>query len=111
MNSYINLLVLRARDLETTADFYRALGFEFSSEQHERGSVHLACERDGFVLEIYPLKPKQEEVTDSIMLGLRVESLEAALESLGVSVEIKMGEARFCTLRDPDGRTVRLEEQ
>jgi len=111
MNAHFSLLVLRARDLETTADFYRALGFQFQAEQHERGPRHLACERNGFVLEIYPLKSGQNEVADSILLGLRVESLESALASLGERAEIKTGETRFCSLRDPDGRTVRLEEQ
>ena len=105
-----SLLVLRARDIETTASFYLTLGLEFTSEQHGTGPVHFACERDGFVLEIYPLKPTQSEVNDSLMLGFGVESLETTLEHLNISAEIKTGETRFCNVRDPDGRTVRLEE-
>lgn len=111
MNLHFSLLVLRARDIETTASFYRALGLEFTSEQHGQGPVHFACERDGFVLEIYPLKAGQSEVSDSIMLGFQVESLHAALNALSSPVEIKSGETRFCTLHDPDGRSVRLEER
>lgn len=107
MNPQFTLLVLRARDIETTADFYRALGLEFTSEQHGSGPLHLACERGGFVLEIYPLKADQSEVFDSMMLGFRVESLD----ELKLNVEIKSGATRFCSLRDPDGRVVRLEER
>ncbi len=105
-----SLLVLRARDIETTASFYRALGLEFISEQHGSGPQHFACQRDEFVLEIYPLKANQSEVSDSLMLGFRVESLEKTLERLKSNDEIKTVTTRFCNVRDPDGRTVRLEE-
>ncbi len=111
MNLGFSLLVLRARDIETTANFYRALGLEFQSEQHGQGPLHFACERDGFVLEIYPLKPNQAEVNDSIMLGFRVESLQATLHEFNSNVEIKSGETRIASVIDPDGRTVRLEER
>lgn len=107
----LSLLVIRARDIETTAAFYRALGLDFTSEQHGQGPQHFASEQNDFVLEIYPLKASQSEVNDSIMLGFRVESLEAALESIQSEAEIKTGDARFCIVRDPDGRTVRLEER
>lgn len=110
MNLGFSVLVLRARDIETTANFYRALGLEFTSEQHGQGPLHFACERDDFVLEIYPLKASQSEVNDSVMLGFRVESLELALQKLSLDAEIKMGDGRSCIVRDPDGRAVRLSE-
>lgn len=110
MKTTLSLLVLRARDIETTVAWYRALGLGFSSEQHGQGPRHFACEHNGFVLEIYPLKAGQSELSDSILLGFEVESLEEALDTLHLSAEIKTGESRFCSVLDPDGRTVRLQE-
>ncbi len=107
----LSFLVLRARDIEATVAFYETLGLKFSPEQHGGGPPHFACEQDGWVLEVYPLKAGQTEVTDSVMLGFRVPSLEAVLESLRAEVEIKIGKTRVCSLLDPDGRTVRLEER
>lgn len=102
----ISLLVLRASDPEATAAFYSALGFEFNVEQHANGPQHFACEEDGFVLEIYPLKANQHEVTDSVMIGLEVESLD----QLSVAGEIiTTEEGRVALIRDPDGRSVRLQ--
>ena len=105
------LLVLRARDIETTVAFYRSLGIHFSPEQHGQGPRHFASEQNGFVFEIYPLKASQGEISDSLMIGFQVESLRATLDALNSSAEIKSGETRFCTLHDPDGRSVRLEER
>lgn len=110
MTTTLSLLVLRARDIEATVAFYRALGLEFSPEQHSQGPRHFACEKNGFVLEIYPLKANQSEVNDSFLLGFGVESLEAALEKLQQSAQTKTGDSRFCTVFDPDGRSVRLQE-
>ena len=102
-----SLLVLRARDVKATVAFYEALGLKFSPERHGGGPLHFACEQEGLVLEIYPLKARQTEVNDSLMLGFRVPSLDA----LRVEIEIKGGQTRSCSLLDPDGRTVKLEER
>ncbi len=110
MNTF-SLLVLHARDIETTVAFYQSLGLHFLPEQHSSGPRHFASEHNGFVLEIYPLKASQTGVNDSITLGLRVESLERTLEALNSNAGIKTGETRFCTVVDPDGRAVRLEER
>src|SRR5262245_23265769 len=45
----VNLVVLRARDLERAEAFYRALGFDFVRHAHGAGPEHLASESDGRV--------------------------------------------------------------
>jgi lactoylglutathione lyase len=38
----LNLIVIRAADLDKSLAFYRALGLEFAQEQHGTGPVHYA---------------------------------------------------------------------
>ncbi|RYX84382.1 glyoxalase/bleomycin resistance/extradiol dioxygenase family protein [bacterium] len=107
----LSLLVLRSASLEAVSDFYSAFGFDFRQEQHGSGPLHYAAEVGGLVLEIYPLKAGQTEADDSTMLGFEVESLSGLLMELEIKAEIKSSElGRFCSVKDPDGRTVRLTE-
>ncbi len=50
--------VIRTGDMEGTRRFYEALGLAFVEEQHGDGPRHYACERNGCVLEIYPLRER-----------------------------------------------------
>ena len=51
MDTKLNLVVIRAAELERSQRFYEALGLRFSHEQHGRGpefSRHPRDERDAF---------------------------------------------------------------
>lgn len=112
MSISLSLLVLRARNVELTRDFYEALGLQFQLEQHGSGPSHYASQMGDLVLEIYPLLPDQTEVNDSVMLGFQVESLDLIPGISGDKDRIKTtpdGE-RFCMVQDPDGHKVRLTE-
>ncbi len=112
MPSVLSLLVLRCCDVESTRNFYGGLGLHFEPEQHGSGPLHYAAEVGGMVVEIYPLKSGQMEADDSTMLGFQVGALEGVLAELGVEVDIKSSQrGRFCNVKDPDGRTVRLTEE
>jgi lactoylglutathione lyase len=112
----LNLLVLRAADLDVTLSFYRALGLSFNEEQHGKGPVHYACELDGLVLEIYPAgagSAPERTQGGAVMLGLVVASLDQTLVDLGVTPVSPPKDSawgRRAVVLDPDGRAVELSE-
>ena len=74
------LVVLRSANIEKSRAFYEAIGLTFVEEQHGNGPLHLACETDTLVFELYPgedapiLEAKHSSAT---MIGFNVESLDA----------------------------------
>jgi hypothetical protein len=114
-------LVLYAHDLATTRDFYEALGLAFAEEKHEIGPVHFACDFGGFVLELYPLKDgaSPPRPCQSTALILPVTGFDDMLKRLR-TMDMKLGTVsaydaarglRAVSVRDPDGRLVRLLER
>ena len=75
----IKFLTLYARDIHKTAKVYECLGMSFDEEQHGAGTVHLACETDGQVIEIYP---GLEVSSRSTLLGFEVTNLEDTRRNL-----------------------------
>jgi lactoylglutathione lyase len=114
MQPRVCLIVIRATDLTRSEAFYRALGLEFSREQHSRGPVHLAADVDGVVFEIYPLG--SQPATVGTRLGLRVADVEActaAAETAGGRIQEPPADGpwgRRAVVRDPDGHAVELLE-
>ena len=112
---HLKLIVIRAADIERTADFYRCLGFEFIPEQHGTGPLHFAANAAGIVFEIYPAK-SLEEVDRTTRLGFGVGNLAGVCESLRAKqfeVPQDPRDTPWGTRslsRDPDGRTVELYE-
>jgi predicted enzyme related to lactoylglutathione lyase len=113
MPTALNLLVIKSRDIEKLADFYGALGLHFSRHRHANGPEHFAAELDGSVFEIYPLK-ESDTPTDSVRLGFKVDSLEAAvgeLKSRGATLLRSPQNSpwgRRAVMKDIDGHTVEL---
>ena len=50
----LNLVVIRAEDIDRAAAFYGLLGLEFQKHRHGSGPEHYASEERGIVFEIYP---------------------------------------------------------
>lgn len=112
--------VLYARDIAVTRQFYETIGFSFVEEKHGDGPVHYACDFQNVVLEIYPLRagvvPKP---CDSFALVAFVAGFEQVLAGVK-AMDLKPGEVgvyveeaglRTVSVRDPDGRLVRLLER
>ena len=76
----LNLVVIRARDMELLARFYEVLGLCFTKHRHGNGPEHLSCDIDGIVFEIYPAGAN--ESTASTRLGFTVPVLKDALDEL-----------------------------
>ncbi|MFT4690773.1 MAG: lactoylglutathione lyase [Limisphaerales bacterium] len=113
MKPGLNLVVIRAADLKVARTFYEPLGLEFTAHRHGTGPVHLACELDGLVFEIYPAK---ENSTADTRLGLSVSSVDelvAKLRDSGSRVVTEPSDSewgRRAVVCDPDGHRVELTE-
>lgn len=109
----LNLVVIRSRDLEKAQVFYEAIGLSFERHQHGSGPIHLACERDGLVFEIYPTK---KEGVIEVRLGFMVRSLDGVLEGIAnaggniVQTAEESPWGRRAVVEDPDGHKVELVE-
>jgi lactoylglutathione lyase len=72
---FLNLLVLRAPDIESTQRFYSLLGFSFTKHAHGGGPEHYAADTGSQVLEIYP-QTGTESSTKSTRIGFRVRGVD-----------------------------------
>ncbi len=111
----LNLLVLRVADIDRAAEFYATLGLEFIKHRHGTGPEHYACERSGFVFELYPARDAGEEAR-GVRLGFVVDNVKATLDMLierGAEVLSPPKDSpwgRRAVLRDPFGVTVELSD-
>lgn len=109
----IKFITLYAHDIHKTAKVYECLGVSFDEEQHGGGPVHLACETNGQVLEIYP---GLETSSRSALLGFEVTDLEQTkknLENAGAVIVRDIAivaDARRLIASDPDGRELFVQE-
>lgn len=78
---FLNLVVLRAPDIEAAARFYSLLGLSFVKHAHGTGPEHYAAETGGQVFELYPQTDPNASTT-STRIGFRVAVLDATVERL-----------------------------
>jgi len=77
----INLLVLRVADIDQGADFYSALGIEFTKHSHGKGPEHYAAEMGNMVFELYP-QTEEDASTKYTRIGFVVADAATAIKSL-----------------------------
>ena len=109
----ITFVTFFARDIERTADVYRLLGLDFTSERHGTGPVHLACVSEKLVLEIYP---GEDVASPGVMVGLDVANLDQVrtkvLEAgvpLSRDIDVVAGMRRMI-VKDPEGRKIFIRD-
>ena len=78
---FLNLLVLRAPDIEKAQRFYSLLGFSFTKHAHGSGPEHYAADTGSQVLEIYP-QTDAESSTKSTRVGFRVRGVDEMVTRL-----------------------------
>jgi predicted enzyme related to lactoylglutathione lyase len=111
----LNLVVIRAQDIDRAAEFYGLLGLEFQKHRHGSGPEHYTSEQGGTVFEIYP-RQNQAEGSAGIRIGFRVPSIDAliaALEGVGARIVSPPKDSpwgRRAVLDDLDGHRVELTE-
>lgn len=112
-------IIFYALDTAATRRFYETLGLAFVEEKHGEGPTHYACDFLGLVLEIYPLRDGVSvKPCDVVGVAFPIDDFEKTLASLkasglkpgAVSVYIEARGLRAVSVRDPDGRLVRLLE-
>ncbi|WP_119320673.1 VOC family protein [Capsulimonas corticalis] len=110
----LNLVVIRAEDIDRAAKFYSILGLEFHKHRHGTGPEHCASETGGIVFEIYP--PKQGESSAGTRIGFQIPSIDAViagLEAAGARIISPATDSpwgRRAVIADLDGHRVELTE-
>ena len=69
----LNLVVIRAPDLEAAHRFYSALGLTFAKHSHGKGPLHYSSDEGSVVFEIYPLT-ETDGTTKGVRLGFKVDN-------------------------------------
>lgn len=111
----LNLVVIRARDIDRLAGFYSVLGLSFKKHRHGDGPEHLSSSVGGAVFEIYPMR-SPDEGTTSTRLGFTVESLESTINRLRQAQATILSEprdsefGRRAVVKDFEGHKVELYE-
>lgn len=111
MQTKLNLVVLRSKDIEGLRSFYsKLLSAEFE-EHTDHGPRHYGTQIGETYLEIYTTKQTQGQL-DSV--GFGTDGLEATIERVGREYIHRPAadtpQGRAATLKDPDGRLVFLVE-
>jgi predicted enzyme related to lactoylglutathione lyase len=111
----MNLVVIRARDLDRAQEFYERVGLKFERHAHGNGPEHLACEMSSFVFEIYPVVDEQP-TTESTRIGFAVRNVDELVEKLstaGVAIHRQPKDSpwgRRAVVRDFDNHLVELTQ-
>jgi lactoylglutathione lyase len=71
----LNLVVIRAPDIEVAHRFYSALGLSFTKHAHGKGPTHYSCEEGSVVFEIYP-QAGPDDKTNGVRLGFKVSNVD-----------------------------------
>lgn len=111
----MNLLVLRAGDIERSRSFYALLGLHLVPERHGTGPLHYSCRLAETVMEIYP--GTGSHARGGLRLGIQLPRASAAIERLVAagfltehpSVLRRQHRAEVYLVRDPDGNSIELE--
>ncbi|EGF91042.1 glyoxalase/Bleomycin resistance protein/Dioxygenase superfamily protein [Asticcacaulis biprosthecium C19] len=110
--TFLNLVVLRAKDVARLGQFYEALGLSFVRERHGSGPEHLAATAGGMTLEIYPWA--QGRGTEGLRIGFQVDDVEmrlAAALAQGATLVTAFKDGPWgprAVVTDPEGHIVEL---
>lgn len=111
----LNLVVIRSRDIERSAQFYASLGLRLEKHRHGSGPEHFASEGEGSVFEIYP-RQDEADSTAGGRIGFQVADVDAIVQRLDeagakiVSAPKSSPWGRRAVVEDPDGHRVELTE-
>ena len=109
----LNLVVIRAADLECAAQFYQLLGLTFTKHRHGNGPEHYSAETNACVFEIYPRR-NETDSTASVRLGFQVTDIDNLIHELadaGVKIVTEPATSewgRRAVVEDPDGHHIEI---
>lgn len=111
----LNLVVIRSRDMDRSAQFYASLGLQLERHRHGTGPDHFASEEEGRVFEIYP-RQDETDSTAGVRVGFQVVAVHAIVQRLEeegarvLSAPKSSPWGRRAVVEDPDGHRVELTE-
>ncbi len=111
----LNLVVIRAIDLERSVNFYQILGLSFVKHQHGKGLVHFASSLGQLTFEIYPQLTETKPTTD-VRLGFQVVDVDAIVmklqqENFTIVTQPASSEwGRRAVVVDTDGHRIELTQ-
>lgn len=111
----LNLVVIRAADIDQLASFYEQLGLQFTKHRHGKGPEHYSCELGSVVFEIYPQRSDTNHTKDT-RLGFQVDSVDETVAKLRerstqiISPTKDSPWGRRAVIVDPEGHRVELTE-
>jgi hypothetical protein len=114
LNPYVNVLIIRSKNLTQAKEFYKQLGLDFIFHKHGSGPEHLAYRNNGVVFEIYPLLAESTS-TSSTRLGFKVDSIDVIFKDEKLKNHIitrpRVSQwGRVARLSDPDDHIIDLFE-
>ena len=77
----LNLLVIRAKDIELAKLFYSAMGLLFGKEKHGNGPLHYVSCVNSMVFEIYPLG-ENSTPTKGLRIGFEIDGIDEYIPDL-----------------------------
>ncbi|ALG86336.1 VOC family protein [Gordonia phthalatica] len=109
----LNLIVLYVADIDSSRNFYAALGLPFTQEKHGAGPIHYSTELPGgAVLELYP---RGGSASSRARLGFTVTDLPAAIAALQevtpgalLRAPADLAYGHVAVVKDPDGNKIEL---
>jgi lactoylglutathione lyase len=110
----LSLVVLQARDVESSKEFYGRLGLSFIAEQHGTGPRHYSATLGQLVFEIYPCREDAPSAPQRI--GFCIPSVDETVETLRGRGALVVSEpkpspwGRRAVVEDPDGNRVELSQ-
>ena len=108
-DTYLNLLVLRCKDIEKSKEFYEKLKLIFIKEQHGKGPIHYSTSMGNLVIELYP---STQNIIDNTRLGFSIntDDLENYLKDKQIDIDTTyaFNNTIIFVVKDPDGRKVEL---
>lgn len=107
------ITLLTSKNIDTTKQFYEALGLAFVPEKHKSGSEHYSSSFENCLLEIYPETTAKKDKTTFIMNVKNIEySLKNILNYGGKILDDSNINAKNkrATIEDPDGRIIQIFE-
>ena len=93
----LNLVVIRASEMEKLAQFYQQIGLTFTKHRHGSGPEHYSAEMNGCVFEIYPRRNETDSTT-SVRLGFRVADIGTLIRTLaeaGIKIVADVAESEW----------------
>lgn len=114
---HIRLLVVRSRNPEKLADFYRLFGLSFEYHKHGNSPFHYSASMGKTIFEIYPLTKGQSEPDINLRLGFDVENFSETIQKLKENDVTFFSEPSITNfgymtiITDPDGRKIEVYDQ